>query len=105
MIKWGREYFPISLKRDDDTNLTCTLKKGRSEGDWNFPDATAHPFDEATEEEANAVMFDVETLLKIVTNFSNRKGVTDDARTLAKTFVTEAEQAMGRTPEATLAVA
>ena len=100
MIKWGRMYFPVTIVQEPGKALSITLKKGRSEGDWNFPDALAHPFDEASKEEAAAVIFDTEALLKIVTNFSNKENATTEAHDLAKTLVTEIEQAMGRVPEA-----
>lgn len=106
MIKWGREYFPIVIKQDE-SNLRVTLKKDRSEGDWLFDKGIAHPFDEASDDEAAAVIFDTEALLKIVTSFSNRENTTPEAHTIAKTLVDTIKEATGRvTPdERQLAVA
>lgn len=106
MIVWGKEYFPLVVKQDEETKvLSISLKKNRSNADWKFDEAGAHPFDEATEKEADSVILGTEALLKIVSSFANKDNTTPEAHALAKIIEGEINTAMGRTPEAVEATA
>ncbi len=105
MITWGKEYFPISVKQEDAGPLVISLKKGRSDADWKFDEANAHPFDDASEIEKASVILGTEALLRIVENFANKDNTTPEAHEAAMQAKAAIQGVMGVSPEAPAAVA